>query len=536
MRKLKMRKITKIRRSVKAISPVISVLLMIAIAVAASLVAYAWVSGYMDFTTTKVGKSIQIQSVATNAVYVQNIGDSDVEIADLYVDGTLESWYSISVETVSTQTVGQGETATILLNSPLPRTGNQATIKIVTSDGISAEYKETFSSISSSSSQTQYLVTVTPTANGGIAPPSGYVAEGSTPSYTITPSTNYHIASITANGVSVTVTNPAGQTYTFPAVSGSCTLTATFTEIAATTYTITASAGAGGSISPSGSVTVTEGADQGFTITADNDYHIVDVVVDSVSQGAISTYNFPNVVANHAIEATFEADAVTYTITASAGAGGSISPSGSVTVTEGADQGFTITADNDYHIVDVVVDSVSQGAISTYNFPNVVANHAIEATFAEDAPVPVALFDDDFESSSLGSEYVDSRLVVISTTESNSPTRSVRLQGTGYGTGDDDGYLILQISTTGYSDIELSYWRMFEKDTTDILHIEWRVGTSGSWTNLESIEDEAAWAQQTWDLSGAGNESALQIRFRLERCESTDYAYIDDIVIMGTAI
>ena len=141
-----MQKITKLRRSVKAISPVISVLLMIAIAVASSLVAYAWVSGYMDFTTTKVGKSIQIQSVSPNAVYVQNIGDSDIEITDLYVDGTLELWTSISVEGTSGQTmVAPGETAAISLSTTLPRSGNQVTIKIVTSDGISAEYKETFS-------------------------------------------------------------------------------------------------------------------------------------------------------------------------------------------------------------------------------------------------------------------------------------------------------------------------------------------------------------------------------------------------------
>ncbi len=51
------------RRNTKAISPVIATLLMIAIAVVASLVTYAWVMGYMGFTTDKTGKAIQIQSV-----------------------------------------------------------------------------------------------------------------------------------------------------------------------------------------------------------------------------------------------------------------------------------------------------------------------------------------------------------------------------------------------------------------------------------------------------------------------------------------
>lgn len=79
----------KFRRNVKAISPVISVLLMIAVAVAASLVTYAWVMGYLSFTTTKVGKAIQIQSVAkTGEVYVQNVGDSVVTLANVYFNGT----------------------------------------------------------------------------------------------------------------------------------------------------------------------------------------------------------------------------------------------------------------------------------------------------------------------------------------------------------------------------------------------------------------------------------------------------------------
>lgn len=145
-----MRKITKFRRSVKGISPVISVLLMIAIAVAASLVAYAWVMGYMDFTTTKVGKTIQIQSITANAAYVQNIGDSDVEISAVYVDGTLKdgTTYQITVDGEVTNTVGTTETAKIdftpggSIQPVAPET--QVTIKVVTTDGISAEYTETF--------------------------------------------------------------------------------------------------------------------------------------------------------------------------------------------------------------------------------------------------------------------------------------------------------------------------------------------------------------------------------------------------------
>ena len=71
-----------------------------------------------------------------------------------------------------------------------------------------------------------------------------------------------------------------------------------------------------------------------------------------------------------------------YTITASAGAGGSISPSGAVSVAEGASQQFIIPPDLGYYVVNVVVDSVDKGSISSYTFTNVIANHTITASFA----------------------------------------------------------------------------------------------------------------------------------------------------------
>ncbi len=159
---------------------------------------------------------------------------------------------------------------------------------------------------------------------------------------------------------------------------------------AGTTYTIAASAGAGGSISPAGNVTVSEGSNQTFTITADNGFEIADVLVDGISVGAVSEYTFTNVSANHSIAASFiEVPVITYTITASAGTGGSINPSGNITVVEGDNQSFTITANSGYAIADVVVNGSSVGAVSEYTFTNVTANHSIAATFEE---VPVITY------------------------------------------------------------------------------------------------------------------------------------------------
>ena len=147
-------------------------------------------------------------------------------------------------------------------------------------------------------------------------------------------------------------------------------------------YTISASAGSNGSISPSGSVVVNQGSNQTFTITPNSGYTVDAVTVDGVNQGAITSYPFSNVTANHTISATFKVTTVTqYTITAGAGSNGSISPSGSVVVNQGSNQTFTITPNSGYVVSAVTVDGTSQGAIPSYTFNNVVANHTISAAF-----------------------------------------------------------------------------------------------------------------------------------------------------------
>lgn len=70
-----------------------------------------------------------------------------------------------------------------------------------------------------------------------------------------------------------------------------------------------------------------------------------------------------------------------YTIKATAGAGGSISPSGNVSVREGRDQTFTITPDKGYAVSNVKIDGKSIGAVKSYTFKNVRRNHAIEVIF-----------------------------------------------------------------------------------------------------------------------------------------------------------
>ena len=70
-----------------------------------------------------------------------------------------------------------------------------------------------------------------------------------------------------------------------------------------------------------------------------------------------------------------------YTIKATAGTGGSITPSGNVSVREGRDKTFTITPDKGYTVSNVKIDGRSIGAVKSYTFENVKRAHTIEVRF-----------------------------------------------------------------------------------------------------------------------------------------------------------
>ena len=98
---------------------------------------------------------------------------------------------------------------------------------------------------------------------------------------------------------------PVG-TYSVEAnIAGGCLSSGTSTVKVVDSFTITASAGPNGSISPPGSQTVSAGGNLDFTITPNLGFHIADVLVDGSSVGAVSSYSFTNVIANHTIAATF---------------------------------------------------------------------------------------------------------------------------------------------------------------------------------------------------------------------------------------
>jgi hypothetical protein len=167
-------------------------------------------------------------------------------------------------------------------------------------------------------------------------------------------------------------------------INAATTITATFNTSVVNTYSIIASVnGTGGTISPAGTSSISSGGSRTFTITPDSGYRIASVIVDGQSVGAVTNYTFSNVTANHTITATFTANIMTYTITASVSStGGTISPSGTIFVSSGGSKTFTITPKIFYRIANVIVDGQSVGSAANYTFSNVAANHTITAAFS----------------------------------------------------------------------------------------------------------------------------------------------------------
>ncbi len=147
---------------------------------------------------------------------------------------------------------------------------------------------------------------------------------------------------------------------------------------------IGAFAGANGSIDPSGNVYVSFGGSQSFSIVPNEGFHTVDVLVDALSQGAISSYTFTDVTDNHTIEASFAI--IAYMITVTTGGNGTIVPAGpTVWVNHGESQLFTMIPGAGYHVATLTIDGTRVNPALAHTFSGITSNHTIDATFALDS-------------------------------------------------------------------------------------------------------------------------------------------------------
>ena len=216
-----------------------------------------------------------------------------------------------------------------------------------------------------------YTITASAGAGGAISPAGATrISSGLTQTFTLTPNAGYGVSSVggTCGGTL------SGNTFTTKAVTANCTVTASF----AVYPTVTANAGAGGAISPAGATRVAPGTTQTFTVTPNAGYRINTV---TGCNGTLSgnTYTTGPVTANCTVSASF---AVYPTVTASAGAGGTISPTGAVRVAPGTTQTFTLTPNAGYSIASV--GGTCNGTLSgnTFTTGAITANCTVAARFA----------------------------------------------------------------------------------------------------------------------------------------------------------
>jgi RHS repeat-associated protein len=225
--------------------------------------------------------------------------------------------------------------------------------------------------VSATFSAITYTVTPSAGAGGTISPSTAQtVNANSTTSFTVTPNSGYQIASVTGCGGTL-----SGTTFTTAPVTAACTVSATFSAI---TYTVTPSTGAGGTISPSTAQTVNANSTTSFTVTPNSGYQIASV---TGCGGTLSgtTFTTAPVTAACTVSATFSA--ITYTVTPSAGAGGTISPSTAQTVNANSTTSFTVTPNSSYQIASV---TGCGGTLSgnTYKTAPVTASCTVSATFS----------------------------------------------------------------------------------------------------------------------------------------------------------
>jgi hypothetical protein len=218
-----------------------------------------------------------------------------------------------------------------------------------------------------------YFIVAVAGAHGSISPAGSInLNYGVTQIFTFTPDSGYHVAYYMSDNVR----HVAAPADTFANVSANHTVVPYF---AINTYTLSSSAGPHGTITPTGNININFGATQIFKFAPSAGYVIDSVLVDSVLQPLANADTLRNVAASHSIRVTFAI--TTFTVTASAGPNGSITPSGAAVVNYGSNAAYTIAPNPGYGYDSLVVDGKSVGVARSYTFVNVAAAHTITATF-----------------------------------------------------------------------------------------------------------------------------------------------------------
>ena len=200
---------------------------------------------------------------------------------------------------------------------------------------------------------------------------------------TVTPNSGYYPASVTGCGGTL-----SGSTYTTGPITSSCTVSATF----APDFVVTPSAGANGSISRP---MLTKNwwlstEPTSFTVTPNYGYAISSITGCSGAFSGKHWHTTGPITSDCTVSAIFSA-LPSYTITSSAGANGSVSPT-SATVYSGYNFTLTITPSSAYQLTkltdngtDVTSNAYWNATAYTYTISGVMSNNTIQATFGTPA-------------------------------------------------------------------------------------------------------------------------------------------------------
>ncbi len=131
----------------------------------------------------------------------------------------------------------------------------------------------------------------------------------------------------------------------------------------------------------------------GNNFTLDGQYHCNGVntlrYTSGVVNGNAMSGNYTVYAGNSSKDwGTFSFTRAANILSASAGPGGSISPSGAISVNAGSSKVFTISPNSGYRIADVQVDGNSVGSVLKHTFSNIQANHSITVSFAKSVIIP----------------------------------------------------------------------------------------------------------------------------------------------------
>ncbi|MDO8915580.1 MAG: YCF48-related protein [Coriobacteriia bacterium] len=225
---------------------------------------------------------------------------------------------------------------------------------------------------------------LTGTVSGGGASLAGVSVKVGSLTATLTASNgSYTVEDILPGTYSVVYSKSGYTTQTVSTVIPGSTLTQNVTLVAEPlTYTLKYAAGANGTISSGSTSQIVDYNGSGSAVTAApaTGYRFTGWSDGKTANPRTDT----NVVAN--VDVTAEFAPLTYTITASADAYGSISPPGASTVASGTSLALTITPVAGYQVAYVLVDGGSVGAVTSYTFTNVTADHTISAVFSQIPP------------------------------------------------------------------------------------------------------------------------------------------------------